>query len=181
MFITPQSDLSELKAYPRLLETWKWFSGLHEKLGHLPSRLDIDPLDIRFCLGYEMLTENYREENNCRFRLVGLVIEEFTGLSGSVTGLWYDKVLDAESTRRACETISSVIDKGQPLFGTTSYDRKDGTNWGNARLICPLKRLQGEAEMVFIVFQGFHEDTCYEKGAIKEQAVRRWLHLGSAG
>lgn len=175
MFITAQSDLSELEGYPRLLETWQWFSNQCEKFGRLPTRQDINPVDIRFALGYELLAELYREEKNCRFRLIGLVVEEFTGLTSSATGLFYDEVLDAESTLRAYETIASVLDKGQPLFGTASYGRTDGQRLGYARLICPLQKIDNEAEIVFIVFQGFHEDYDHKKGVTKELIAQRWL------
>lgn len=73
MFISAQSDLSELEEYPRLLKSWHWYSELCEKLGRLPSRQDINPADIKFALGYEMLVENDRQNQNPRVRLVGVV------------------------------------------------------------------------------------------------------------
>ncbi len=157
MFLTSNSDLSDLKIYPRLYKTWQWFSALSDTLGRLPSRRDINPIEIPFVLGYEVLTEFHRDENFCRFRLVGVVLEEFTGLPTSATGLRYNEMLDPESNLEALETMASVLDKGQPLFGPSSLRRNDGPSLEYARVICPLKKLEGEPEMIFIVFEDMYE------------------------
>ncbi|WP_085899589.1 PAS domain-containing protein [Kiloniella majae] len=175
MFISAQSDLSELKEYPRLLESWYWYSSLCEKLGHLPSRQDINPLDIKFALGYEMLVENDRQNKNPRVRLVGIVAEEFMGLPVSATGKTYDTFLTDESRVAACGKLTEALDEGKPLFGTTTYVRKDGRTLGYARLICPLHSQNNEPEMVFIIFQAFTENEDRETGAKKEEAMKRWL------
>ncbi len=175
MLISAQSDLSELKEYPRLLESWHWYSGLCEKLGRLPSRQDINPADIKFALGYEMLVENDREGKNPRVRLVGIVAEEFMDLADSGTGKTYDTFLDDKSRIRACEKVTEALDQGQPLFGIMTCTRKDGRSFGYARLICPLQTLENEPEIVFITFQSFIENEGPQSGAQKEEAVKRWL------
>ncbi|WP_421784101.1 PAS domain-containing protein [Kiloniella litopenaei] len=175
MFISAQSDLSELEQYPRLLKSWHWYSGLSEKLGHLPTRQDINPADIKFALGYEMLVENDRENKNPRVRLVGIVAEEFMDLPISGTGKTYDAFLDDQSRINACTDVTRALDQGQPLFGTMTCTRKDGRSFGYARIICPLQKLDNEPEMVFITFQSFIENEGPQSGAQKEEAVKRWL------
>ncbi|KLN61640.1 hypothetical protein WH96_04695 [Kiloniella spongiae] len=175
MFISAQSDLSELKEYPRLLESWHWYSALCKKLGYLPTRQDINPTDIKFALGYEMLVENDRENKNPRVRLVGIVAEEFMDLSVSGTGKTYDAFLDDESRINVCEEVTRALDQGQPLFGIMTCTRKDGRSFTYARIICPLQTLENEPEMVFITFQSFTENQGPQSGTQKEEVVRRWL------
>ena len=176
MFLSAQSDLSELEEYPRLLKSWHWYSDLCTKLGRLPSRQDINPADIKFALGYELLVEVNRESENPRVRLIGVVTEEFMKLAdGRPSGKDYDTFLTEDSKVAASDKLTEALDQGQPIFGTATYTRKDERRFGYVRIIFPLQSQNDEPEMVFLIFQDFTENEDREVGAQKEEAMKRWF------
>ncbi|KKJ78148.1 hypothetical protein WH95_02020 [Kiloniella litopenaei] len=175
MFLSAQSDLTELEKYPRLRQSWQWYSDLCAKLGRIPARQDINPADIKFALGYELLVEINRESKNPRVRLIGVVTEEFFKLAnGRHAGKDYDTFLTEESQIAASEKLTESLDQGQPIFGTATYTRKDGRRFGYVRIIFPLQSQNDEPEMVFLIFQDFTENEDREIGAQKEEAMKRW-------
>lgn len=95
--------------------------------------------------------------------------------TSSPTGKNYDTFLTPESRVAACDKLAETLDQGQPIFGTASYNRKDGRSFGYVRLIFPLHSQNDEPEMVFLIFQDFTENEDREVGAQKEEAMKRWF------
>ena len=110
MFITDDSNLDDLRKTPRLYGGYLWFRKSCDRLGRLPNRKEIDPLDLSFALGYEMITELYRDKKDAKFRLIGSVVEEFTGLGSSAKGSWYGKVLNEESLNKVISGLIQIMD-----------------------------------------------------------------------
>lgn len=91
-----------------------WLS-LKPSLALVPSRQDIDPLDMpRSLLPWINLIEVHREDQNLRYRhrLVGTGIVDMRSRDG--TGRWFDDLYDDPRRARVRRVLDQVVKDGQP-------------------------------------------------------------------
>ena len=90
-----------------------WELVRHGRL--MPSRKDIDPLDLKFCLGWICMVDvHYEPRLRFRFRLDGSKLVELTGFD--LTGKYIDEI-DSEEYRQLSQMVyGRVVDTKAPLF-----------------------------------------------------------------
>jgi hypothetical protein len=81
----------------------------------MPARSDIDPLDLRFCLGWIcMIDVQHGSHPRFRFRLDGSKLVHLTGFD--LTGKYVDQI-EWEDYRRLAEMVyGRVVETKKPLF-----------------------------------------------------------------
>jgi len=81
----------------------------------MPSRSDIDPLDLRFCLGWICMIEVlYGAQTRYRYRLDGTKLAEITGFD--LTGKYVDQI-ESEGYRQLSDmAYGRVVNTKSPLF-----------------------------------------------------------------
>lgn len=95
----------------RLLDYWQ---AKRAKLGRLPGRADIDPLEMRFALGHLILADvEPGPPPRFRHRLVGTQVVERAGYDA--TGLYIDEMSDADLAVRILPSYEQVVATRAPV------------------------------------------------------------------
>ncbi len=95
----------------RLLEYWQ---AKRRKLGRLPARSDIDPLEMRFALGHLILADvEHGDPIRFRHRLIGTHIVEHAGYDA--TGLYIDEVPDTDLATHVIPSYQRVVASREPV------------------------------------------------------------------
>lgn len=81
--------------------------------GRLPTRHDIDPLELRFALGWMNLVEVHHDPLRFRFRLHGTMLAAYTG--HEMTGLFLDDHPDPEHRVFLARTWAETVDRQEPM------------------------------------------------------------------
>ena len=82
---------------------------------HMPARSDIDPLDLRFCLGWICMIEVlYGAQTRYRYRLDGSKLAEITGFD--LTGKYVDQIESDDYRQLADMAYGRVVNTKSPLF-----------------------------------------------------------------
>jgi len=90
----------------------------------MPARSDIDPLDLKFCLGWTSLVEVIHEPSRrFRYRLDGSQLASLTGWD--LTGRYLDEMQDAAYRELVLMIYSRVADTGAPMFIRNSEEWTD--------------------------------------------------------
>jgi hypothetical protein len=81
----------------------------------MPARSEIDPLDLRFCLGWVCIVDvEYAPEPRFRFRLDGSKLVDLTGFD--LTGKYIDQIESEEYRQLATMVYGTVVSTRKPLF-----------------------------------------------------------------
>jgi hypothetical protein len=81
----------------------------------MPARSDIDPLDLRFCLGWICLIDvEYTPCPRFRFRLDGSKLAELTGFD--LTGKYSDQIESEEYRKMSSFVYGRVVETKAPIF-----------------------------------------------------------------
>lgn len=119
---------------PQLLKLYEWWRAHHAN-GKLPSRRQIDPVDLKFLLGNLMIVAVARDPLRFHFRLIG------TDLVAHMKRDWSGKPLatypDAEFREHLQKTYEEVVRSGQPVANTRRL-LVDGRYYRYDGLVLPL-------------------------------------------
>jgi hypothetical protein len=119
----------------------------------LPSRRDIDPVDLRRQLPNMMLIDVEREPLRFRYRLVGTRVVEAS--AEDRTGAYFDAVEFFAKNPVVMTQYKEVVDEGKPLFSLEPFKNfVNGTTYQAERLILPLST-DGEAVDMLLVHFSF--------------------------
>lgn len=101
-----------------------------------PSRLDVDPGQIRALLPNVFLVERIGEPPRYRYRLVGTtVVKEF---GEEITGKYLDEVDFDFVTSRVVSEYDRAAKECRPIVSKWAYDKQSGRRMAYERLILPL-------------------------------------------
>ncbi len=136
-----------------------------------PRLVDIDPVEIRYCLGFVALAD-IEEPFRVRYRLVGTKLDALYG--ADLTGRYIDQLYTPLFRKRVLAVYQKVVDSGEPLYDAP-YFGFFRFKLGYHRLLLPLSTT---GERVDVVMAGIYPtDTEIETAAdwrsVRE--VREWL------
>ena len=112
----------------------------------MPSRDDLDPVDIPRLLPNLMLVDVFRDPQRFRFRLIGTRLTELARRDS--TGRWLDASLYGDNVERVLVDLRACADTGAPVasLDTAPYLEK---HWIRAEaLLLPLGRPDGTVDMI---------------------------------
>jgi hypothetical protein len=112
-------------ADPRVRDAYQYWLRIR---GHkpMPSRSDIDPIDLKFCLGWTCLVEVIHEPSRrFRYRLDGSQLASLTGWD--LTGRYLDAIPDEAYRDFVGMIYNRVVDNKAPVFIRNS---EEWTNFG---------------------------------------------------
>ena len=101
--VVDNSELLDLLAY------WKEQRG--QQL--MPSRADMDPLDLPAHLGYLCLIDVEHDPMRLRYRLIGATITETMGRD--MTGRYFDEIYEDEILRDSLAAYTWIVEHRAPL------------------------------------------------------------------
>ena len=109
-----EPELAELLTY--------WNENRGQRL--MPSRADIDPLDLPAHLGNLCLVDVETDPLRLRYRLIGTTVTETMGRD--VTGRNFDEIYDGEILRDSLAAYAWIVEHRAPLrmFGHALYSSK---------------------------------------------------------
>jgi hypothetical protein len=79
----------------------------------LPRREDIDPLDLRYLLGWINLVDVHREPLRFRFRVHGTMLVSYTGCD--MTGRFLDEHPNPGHREFLAQTWGELVQRGEPV------------------------------------------------------------------
>jgi hypothetical protein len=104
----------------------------------MPSRRDLDPLDIPKLLPGVLLLDVEHETHRLRFRLVGTRITELYG--SDFTGQYLDNTFFGRHRDKVVDDYEQVMREGIPHHCWMEFTNRDGLEFKMERLILPLSR-----------------------------------------
>lgn len=143
----PILELSELFA-PRFKEAFAyWRSKLAGR--QMPSRRDIDPVDIPALLPYVLLTDVLREPLDFRFRLIGTEVRSIS--ERDYTGKRYSEVPGKGKGSIVWTNCETVVCTRAPFFGTPPYVGPDRYLRRCETILLPLSENGSDVNMILQV------------------------------
>jgi hypothetical protein len=140
-------DPAQLSA-PRFKEAFAyWQSKLAGRL--MPSRRDIDPVEIPRLLPYVMLVDVLRDPLDFRYRLIGTEVRDI--LHGDYTGKRYSEVPGKGAGSVVWSHYETVVVRKQPFLCTPPYVGPDRKLQRCDNLLLPLSDDGDTVNMVFNV------------------------------
>lgn len=121
-------------AAPQLRKLYEWWCAHHVE-GRLPSRRQIDPLDLKYLLGNLLIIEVGDDPIRFRFRLFGS--ELAARLKHDWTGKPLDTYPDAEFREHLRKSWEEAVTVGRPIANTRRMIC-DGRSYRYDGLILPL-------------------------------------------
>jgi hypothetical protein len=116
----------------RLLDYWKAKAGDRP----MPSRADIDPLEMKEWLGNLVLVEFFGDVRKFRVRLDGTNIAEMGG-SGR-TGKGLEALTSEQEQLLLMDQYRPVLQEGRPAYYEAEFTNSDGRYLREAKLLLPL-------------------------------------------
>jgi hypothetical protein len=134
----------------RVYEYWQ----VQRRGRELPSRSDIDPLDLGFALGNITLIDVLYDPLRFRYRLHGSVIVERVGID--MTGKLVDEVAEPERRAFILENYRTVVATRQPLarHGRRTLDQRQ---WNFNSITLPFANEAGVIDILMICVE-YHRD-----------------------
>lgn len=108
----------------------------------MPSRRDLDPVDIPKLLPSILLLDVEADTGRLRFRLVGTRISDIYGRD--YTGQYLDEIFFGRNRDQIIDAYQSVASDGGPHHCFIDFTNRDGLEFDMERLILPLST-DGEA------------------------------------
>lgn len=115
----------------------------------LPSRQDIDPLDIPTLLPFIFLVDVLRDADRdlrYRYRLIGTRLVDRYGYD--LTGRYLDTLKDRLSYDEIVADYTACVTTRQPVTGAYRYVDSAGRKWHYQRLVLPLSEGDGPVNML---------------------------------
>ncbi|WP_420406321.1 PAS domain-containing protein [Nisaea sp.] len=123
----------------------------------IPLRRDLDPLEIGAALlPHSLLTDVDLAARNVRHRVVGTNFAENFGRD--ITGIDLSEVLRGSYFDFIHGLFMLTCERKVPVFSHSRFRWDEGRMLGTSRLMMPLSRDGGNADMAFVA-QVFHRDT----------------------
>jgi hypothetical protein len=94
----------------RLVAHWSRIRGQ----GRMPARVDLDPLEVRYALGYISLIEVHRDPLRFYFRLDGTKQAELFGVD--CTRRYLDEVMPPDHAHMASASFSDAVQRREPRY-----------------------------------------------------------------
>lgn len=139
----PPFDIQE----PRLRSLYcYWHSKMHGDA--LPSRTDIDPLEMKQWLGNLMLIEFHGDVSSYQIRLDGTNLEHYYGTRR--TGFGVEKLTSEDERELLIAQYSTVLDQKRPAYFEADFTNSDGVYSRQAKLILPLSADKERVDMVLV-------------------------------
>jgi hypothetical protein len=110
-----------------------WLEKRGERL--FPAKVEIDPVEFPYVLGYVTLVDVEHDPRRYRFRLDGSILVELSGTD--YTGRYLDELPGEEYVAFIKETYDRVVDGGEP-FRYRKNDLLDQQHFSEETLILPL-------------------------------------------
>ena len=102
----------------------------------MPSRADIDPLEMKAWLGNLVLIEFFGDVHHYRIRIDGTNIAEMGGKGRSGKGI---EALTAEAERELLmRQDQSVLAEGRPAYYEAEFTNSEGRHLRESKLLLPL-------------------------------------------
>lgn len=114
--------------------------------GGLPSRSDVDPVDLKTDLPHLMLLEVLTDPLDFRYRLVGTAVDRFSGIGR--TGKRVSAV--AGPTSSVWRNLCQVVETGQPSTASIPYEGPEKDYVTTAQVTLPLLGASGRIEFILI-------------------------------
>jgi hypothetical protein len=132
---------------PRLRSLYRYWLG-KSAAGVLPSRADIDPLEMKEWLGNLMLVEFNGDVHDYRVRLDGTNLEQYYGNRRSGRGV---EVLTSEEERKLLmEQYGAVLECRRPAYYEADFTNSDGVFSRQMKLVLPLSADKKSINMVLV-------------------------------
>ncbi len=134
----------------------------------MPSRADLDPIDIPSLLPYIILIDVEQEPRRYRIRLYGThVVERF---GKDLTGQYLDEADLGTLRDKVLTSCDEVVDNGEPNVARRMGTLADGRDIKVERLILPLSNDGRTVSMIFggIVFEPLPKQ---ETGGSSEKSI----------
>lgn len=127
----------------RMLAYWT------EKRGDrmMPSRDDLDPIDIPDLLPYVILLDVIPPDRRLKVRLAGTMIVDMFG--SDYTGQFLDEIDFGEVRAKILNDYSNVVDCRYPCFSDHAFRKLGGTMFDIERVILPLSNDGETVSMLF--------------------------------
>ncbi len=106
--------------------------------GRLPSRRDVDPMDLSDLLSGIYLVDVVGRPEAMRFRFRLLGTDHAIALGREVTGLYIDEAFAPPACQSIIESYRAVIDSRQPRFGSYTLPIEDRRHYAIDRVVAPL-------------------------------------------
>lgn len=131
------SRIVEELDHPKLQRFYAYWDSKRRR-GRLPSRRDIDPVEIPELLSGLLLLDVERVEGGYRFRFHLIGTDLIDMYRENFTGRWVDEALGAEKAAIITPTLIQVTETKEPHFWHNQVPLKGREHIRYARLICPL-------------------------------------------
>jgi hypothetical protein len=119
---------------PILSDLWQYWQ--RKRAGRpMPSRADIEPMEIPVVLPYVLLVER-SEDGRFRYRLAGTAVVDAYGME--LTGRYVDEVFPPGRRVLAEQHYAMVYQSGRPISALNRYTNSRGVEHIASRLILPL-------------------------------------------
>jgi hypothetical protein len=136
---------------PELVQFYDYWACLRRGR-QLPSRKDVDPLQMRGYLQNVMLIDVFHDPRRCRYRLVGTNVVDASG--DDRTGRYFDEVDFFKIHPIIIQQYNDVVGTAQPLYSLEPFTNlRNGSNYDVDRLILPLSSDGERVDMLMVLFQ----------------------------
>jgi len=126
---------TDANARPKLQRMFDYWSS-HRRNGALPSRTDIDPIDLPDLIPNFMMFEAIEDFTDFRIRLAGTKVEEVFG--GAMKGLTLSGIAKRDSFSEVWQSFDRIIASREPEFRSDTLTNVDKRYVVFERLLCPL-------------------------------------------
>lgn len=142
----PERRLSTRDIVQEGLQYWERIRGPRR----MPSRMDLDPVDVPHLLPYVMLIDVLRDPLDFRFRLLGTAHDLIVG--GNYRGRRFSELSHTAPGNRIWDEYARVADEGQPLRSVVSYVGADAyVPRQFEHCLMPLSASDRTVDMIFVV------------------------------
>ena len=127
-------DSSEMRS-DKIASVYRWWSG-HDH-GDIPDRAHLDPTDIKSILPSLLIADVELNPFRIRYRLVGTLVAEATGLN--FTGRYLDELIPGDAEEPWMEEYKRSYTLRSPVFGVASAPTTMGVRFSYEFGIFPLR------------------------------------------
>jgi hypothetical protein len=120
---------------PKIAQVLRYWHGLRDGR-QFPTRLDVDPAEIKATLPHIMITSVSHEPFRVLYRLVGTEIVHWAGLDS--TNRFADELIFDDDGRDWTDYYRAAIDARKPAYGLTDWIVDNRVPLWVESLICPL-------------------------------------------
>jgi hypothetical protein len=142
----------------RAMHDWWCSKGGPDRI---PDRSQVDPLELTALLPNVLISEVERNPFRIKYRLVGTLVSEVTGMN--ITGCYLDELLSADPDQPWIEHYRTVYSTRRPLFGSTTVATAYNGTLSYEFGIFPLRRGGGDIEQFIAVEDYFGRTSIVEQ------------------